>query len=293
MPVKIYRPTSPGRRDMSVSTFETITRTKPERSLTEALKRRGGRNSQGRITVRHRGGGHKRRYRIIDFKRDRFGAPARVTSIEYDPNRSARIALLSYEDGEKRYIVAPLGVQVGDMLESGPNAEIRPGNALPIQNIPLGTQIHNIEMYPGRGAQLVRSAGVAAQLVAKEGAASAGTSSQRRGTLHRDGLPGDNWTGIEPGSQQYIHGQGRPPPLAGISAVGARRCDGSFIPSSRWWGGAVANRYARTQNSVGAAGAWQAHAAQQEKQVNILSGAAASVDSSEFAEVEEIRWDAA
>ncbi len=169
MPVKIYRPTSPGRRDMSVSTFETITRTKPERSLTEALNRKAGRNSQGRITVRHRGGGHKRRYRIIDFRRDRFNAPARVLSIEYDPNRSARIALLSYEDGEKRYIVAPLGVQVGDMLESGPNADIRPGNALPIRNIPLGTQIHNIELYPGRGAQLVRSAGVAAQLVAKDG----------------------------------------------------------------------------------------------------------------------------
>ncbi len=169
MPVKIYRPTSPGRRDMSVSTFETITRTKPERSLTEVLNRKAGRNSQGRITVRHRGGGHKRRYRIIDFRRDRFNAPARVLSIEYDPNRSARIALLSYEDGEKRYIVAPLGVQVGDMLESGPNADIRPGNALPIRNIPLGTQIHNIELYPGRGAQLVRSAGVAAQLVAKDG----------------------------------------------------------------------------------------------------------------------------
>ena len=169
MPVKIYRPTSPGRRDMSVSTFETITRTKPERSLTESLNRKAGRNSQGRITVRHRGGGHKRRYRIIDFRRDRFNAPARVLSIEYDPNRSARIALLSYEDGEKRYIVAPLGVQVGDMLESGPNADIRTGNALPIRNIPLGTQIHNIELYPGRGAQLVRSAGVAAQLVAKDG----------------------------------------------------------------------------------------------------------------------------
>ena len=169
MPVKIYRPTSPGRRDMSVSTFETITRTKPERSLTVALNRKGGRNSQGRITVRHRGGGHKRRYRIIDFRRERWGAPARVTSIEYDPNRSARIALLSYEDGEKRYIVAPLGVQVGDVLESGPNADIRPGNALPIRNIPPGTQIHNIELYPGRGAQLARSAGVSAQLVAKEG----------------------------------------------------------------------------------------------------------------------------
>ncbi len=169
MPVKIYRPTSPGRRDMSVSTFETITRTKPERSLTVSLNKKGGRNNQGRITVRHRGGGHKRRYRIIDFRRERWGAPARVTSIEYDPNRSARIALLSYEDGEKRYIVAPLGVQVGDVLESGPNADIRPGNALPIRNIPPGTQIHNIELYPGRGAQLVRSAGVSAQLVAKEG----------------------------------------------------------------------------------------------------------------------------
>jgi large subunit ribosomal protein L2 len=169
MPVKIYRPTSPGRRDMSVSTFETITHTKPERTLTVVLSRTGGRNNQGRITVRHRGGGHKRRYRIIDFKRERWGAPARVVSIEYDPNRSARIALLRYEDGEKRYIVAPLGVQVGDLLESGPGAEIRPGNSLPIRNIPLGTQIHNIELYPGRGAQLVRSAGVSAQLVAKEG----------------------------------------------------------------------------------------------------------------------------
>ncbi len=169
MPVKIYRPTSPGRRDMSVSTFETITHTKPERTLTVVLSRTGGRNNQGRITVRHRGGGHKRRYRIIDFKRERWGAPARVVSIEYDPNRSARIALLRYEDGEKRYIVAPLGVQVGDLLESGPGADIRPGNSLPIRNIPLGTQIHNIELYPGRGAQLVRSAGVSAQLVAKEG----------------------------------------------------------------------------------------------------------------------------
>ena len=169
MPVKIYRPTSPGRRDMSVTTFESITRTQPERTLTMALPRKGGRNNQGRITVRHRGGGHKRRYRIIDFKRERWGAPARVASIEYDPNRSARIALLEYEDGEKRYVIAPLGVQVGDTLESGPAADIRPGNALPIRNIPLGTQIHNIELYPGRGAQLVRSAGVSAQLVAKEG----------------------------------------------------------------------------------------------------------------------------
>ncbi len=169
MGIKIYKPTSPGRRGMSVSTFEEITRTEPEWRLTEPLKRKGGRNNQGRITVRHRGGGHKRRYRIIDFKRDKWGIPARVASIEYDPNRSARIALLHYVDGEKRYILAPLGIRVGDVLMSGPDAEIRPGNALPIRHIPLGTQIHNIELYPGRGGQLARSAGVAAQLMAKEG----------------------------------------------------------------------------------------------------------------------------
>lgn len=169
MPIKIYRPTSPGRRGMSVSTFEEITSSKPERSLTVSLNKRSGRNHQGRITVRHRGGGHKRRYRLIDFKRDKWGVPARVTSIEYDPNRTARIALLTYDDGEKRYIIAPLGVQVGDALMSGPDAEIRAGNALPIRNIPLGTQLHNIELYPGRGAQIARSAGTSAQLVAKEG----------------------------------------------------------------------------------------------------------------------------
>ncbi len=169
MAVKIYRPTSPGRRDMSVSTFEELTRSKPERSLVVALRKRGGRNNQGRITVRHRGGGHKRRYRIIDFRRDKWGVPARVTSIEYDPNRSARIALLTYQDGEKRYIVAPLGVKVGDAILSGPGAEIQPGNAMPIRNIPLGTTIHNVELYPGRGGQLARSAGVSAQLMAKEG----------------------------------------------------------------------------------------------------------------------------
>ena len=169
MPIKIYRPTSAGRRGMSVSTFEEITSTTPERSLTVALNKRSGRNHQGRITVRHRGGGHKRRYRLIDFKRDKWGIPARVSSIEYDPNRTARIALLTYDDGEKRYIIAPLGIQVGDALMSGPDAEIRSGNALPIRNIPLGTQLHNVELYPGRGAQLARSAGVSAQLVAKEG----------------------------------------------------------------------------------------------------------------------------
>jgi large subunit ribosomal protein L2 len=149
--------------------FEEITRSKPEKSLTEALRRGSGRNNQGRITVRHRGGGHPRRYRIIDFKRDKVGIPGRVASIEYDPNRSARIALIVYVDGEKRYIIAPLGLQVGDTVMSGPEAEIRPGNALPLRNIPVGTVVHNIELYEGRGGQLVRAAGTSAQLLAKEG----------------------------------------------------------------------------------------------------------------------------
>jgi large subunit ribosomal protein L2 len=169
MAVKIYKPTSPGRRDMTGHAFEEITRSKPERSLLRPLNKRAGRNFRGKITVRHRGGGHKRRYRVIDFKRDKLGIEARVASIEYDPNRSARIALLTYIDGEKRYIIAPLGVRVGDKLVSGPGAEIRPGNALPIARIPLGTQVHNIELQEGRGGQMVRSAGTSARLLAKEG----------------------------------------------------------------------------------------------------------------------------
>lgn len=169
MPVKTYKPTSPGRRGMSVSTFEEITRTKPEKSLLAPLKQKAGRNNQGRITVRHRGGGHKQRYRIIDFKRDKYGVPAKVSSIEYDPNRTARIALLTYKDGEKRYILAPVGLKVGDQVMSGPEAEIRVGNSLPILRIPLGTQVHNIELQPGKGGQLVRAAGTSAQVVAKEG----------------------------------------------------------------------------------------------------------------------------
>ncbi len=169
MGIKVYKPTSPGRRGMTVSTFEEITRTEPERSLLAPLKKSAGRNMRGKITVRHRGGGHKRRYRIIDFRRDKFGIPGRVDSIEYDPNRTARIALIVYADGEKRYIIAPQELKVGDTVMSGPDAEIRPGNALPLANIPLGTMIHNIELYPGRGGQLVRAAGTAAQLLAKEG----------------------------------------------------------------------------------------------------------------------------
>jgi len=169
MPIKTYKPTSPGRRGMSGYDFEEITRTEPERSLLAPLYKKAGRNVRGKITVRHRGGGHKRRYRIIDFKREKIGIAARVDSIEYDPNRSARIALLVYADGEKRYIIAPLGLRVGDILMSGPEAEIRVGNALPIANIPVGTLIHNIELKQGKGGQLVRSAGCSAQLLAKEG----------------------------------------------------------------------------------------------------------------------------
>jgi len=168
MPVKVFKPTSPGRRDMTGFSFEEITRTEPERSLVRGLRNKAGRNMRGKITVRHQGGGHKRLYREIDFKRDKLNVPARVSTIEYDPNRSARIALLVYADGEKRYILAPLGVKVGDQIVSSQKAEIRPGNTLPLRNIPLGTTIHNIELYPGRGGQLVRSAGVSAQLMAKD-----------------------------------------------------------------------------------------------------------------------------
>ncbi len=169
MALKIYRPTSPGRRGMTGATFEEITKGTPEKSLLLPLKKRAGRNSQGKITVRHRGGGAKRKIRVIDFKRDKLGVPGRVAAIEYDPNRSARIALIYYADGEKRYILAPLELNVGDIIKSGSDAELKPGNNLPLKSIPSGTLIHNIELQKGRGGQLARSAGMAAQLMAKEG----------------------------------------------------------------------------------------------------------------------------
>lgn len=169
MAIKHFKPTSPGRRFVTVSDFKEITKTEPEKSLVEPLKKNGGRNAQGRMTVRHRGGGHKRSFRIIDFKRDKDGVPAKVAGIEYDPNRSARIALLHYADGEKRYILAPAGLEVGQTLFSGPGSDIKAGNCLPLKNIPLGTMIHNIELYPKGGGMLVRSAGTSAQLMAKEG----------------------------------------------------------------------------------------------------------------------------
>ena len=169
MAIKKYNPTSPARRHMTVSGFDEITTTTPERSLLEPIKKNAGRNSYGRITVRHRGGGNRRKYRIIDFKRNKDGIKANIVSIEYDPNRSANIALLQYEDGEKRYIIAPYGIKVGDTLLSGSGADIKPGNAMNIEDIPVGTLIHNIELSPGRGGQLVRGAGTSAQLMAKDG----------------------------------------------------------------------------------------------------------------------------
>ena len=168
MAIKHYKPTTPGRRGMTTMDYSELSKVAPERSLLEPLKKNAGRNSYGRITVRHRGGGNRRKYRVIDFKRERFGVTATVMTLEYDPNRSAFIALVQYEDGEKRYIIAPIGLKVGDTVVSGPDADIKPGNALPLANIPVGTFVHNIELYPGKGAQLARSAGNMAQLMAKE-----------------------------------------------------------------------------------------------------------------------------
>jgi len=169
MPVKSYNPTSPGRRFQTVSTFEEVTRSRPEKSLVVRVKEEGGRNNRGKITVRYRSGWHKKKYRIVDFRREKFGVPAKVAHIEYDPNRTARIALLHYADGEKRYIIAPLGIQVGDSVISGPEADIRTGNALPMASIPVGTVIHNVELKKGAGGQLARSAGSSVQLLAREG----------------------------------------------------------------------------------------------------------------------------
>ncbi len=168
MAIKFYKPTTPGRRNMTTMDYSELSKVAPERSLLEPIKKNAGRNSYGRITVRHRGGGNRRKYRVIDFKRERFGISATVQTLEYDPNRSAFIALVQYEDGEKRYIIAPQDLKVGDKIVSGPEADIKPGNALPLINIPVGTFLHNIELYPGKGAQLARSAGNTAQLMAKE-----------------------------------------------------------------------------------------------------------------------------
>ncbi|MBQ2347586.1 MAG: 50S ribosomal protein L2, partial [Clostridia bacterium] len=168
MAIKTYKPTTNGRRNMSVTDYSVLSKVAPEKSLLEPLKKHSGRNSYGRITVRHKGGGNRRKYRVIDFKRQKFDVEATVKTLEYDPNRSAFIALVEYTDGEKAYIIAPQGIKVGDKIVSGPEADIKPGNALPLKNIPTGTFVHNVELYPGRGAQLARSAGIMAQLMAKE-----------------------------------------------------------------------------------------------------------------------------
>ena len=169
MPIRKYKPTSSGRRFMTVSTFDDVTKKEPEKSLLEPVTRKGGRNNTGRITTRHQGGGHKRRYRVVDFKRTKDGVPAKVAAIEYDPNRSARIALINYADGEKRYILQPVGLKVGDKIISGDNVDILTGNCLPLKNIPQGTMVHNVELKPGKGGQMARSAGAGVQVVAKEG----------------------------------------------------------------------------------------------------------------------------
>lgn len=169
MAIKRYKPTTPTLRYRTTSTFGEVTRTKPEKSLVGPLRKKGGRNNKGRITIRHRGGGHKRLYRVIDFRRDKFGIPAKVSSIEYDPNRSSRIALLNYADGDKRYVLCPVGLSVGDTVVAGPGSDIRVGNALPLKEIPLGTEVHNVEIIPGKGGQLARSAGTFVRVVAKEG----------------------------------------------------------------------------------------------------------------------------
>ena len=233
MGIKRFKPTSPGRRFMTVDTFEDITRSEPERSLVAPLKKNGGRNSYGRITTRHKGGGHKRRYRIIDFKRDKDGVPAKVAHIEYDPNRSARIALLHYADGEKRYILAPKGLVVGDTVESGAGADIKPGNALPLENIPSGTTIHNIELQPGRGGQLVRSAGTSAQLQAKE--KGYGVVRLPSGELRRIRLTCRATVGEleQLGPLEPLRRQGRPHPLARRAPDRARHGDEPRRPPAR------------------------------------------------------------
>ena len=220
---------------MSVSTFDEITRSHPERSLVAKKNSRAGRNNEGHITARHRGGGVKRRYRIIDFKRNKFGVPAKVFSIEYDPNRSARIALLHYVDGEKRYILAPNGLKVGDHVMSGPEADIRVGNSLPLRNIPTGTVIHNIEMHIGRGGQIVRSAGTAAQLMAKEGDYAVVRLPSGEQRLIPSGLHGDDRPGGQSRSRERAHRQGWSLAVSGPPPACARLGDESGGSPAWWW----------------------------------------------------------
>ena len=210
MPIKSFRPTTPTRRFQTVVTREDITKQTPEKSLTEGIQKSGGRNSKGHMSIRFRGGGHKRTYRVIDFKRDKIGVPAKVASIEYDPNRSARIALLHYVDGEKRYILAPVGLEVGRTVLSGPEADILVGNALPLENIPAGTIVHNIELRPGKGGQMARSAGAAGAVGFEGRRHGAAEAAFGRNSAGGDGVLRDRRPGGQPGSRERVAGQGGP-----------------------------------------------------------------------------------
>ena len=223
MPLKTPNPKTPGTRGAALPSFEEITRSKPEKSLLRPLKNTAGRNNRGKITTRHRGGGSKRMYRVIDFKRDKVGIPGKVASIEYDPNRSARIALVHYADGEKRYILAPLGLRVGTKIESGPRSEIKPANTLPLRNIPAGTLVHNLEIVPGKGGQLVRSAGGRRAGAVEGRLLRAHTPSLRRGAESADRLPGHHRPAQQRRPQKRQAGQGRQNTLPGPKAPGAWR----------------------------------------------------------------------
>ena len=235
MPIRKYKPTSPARRQMTVQTFDDITTQDPYKPLTESQKVSGGRNSTGEQTSWWRGGGHKRLYRIIDFKRDKRNIPAKVTTIEYDPNRSSRIALVTYADGEKRYILQPLGLKVGDTIVAGDSVDILPGNCLPLGHIPLGTMVHNVELKPGKGGQLARSAGAGVQVVAKEGeyVSVKMPSGEIRKIAHD--VHGHHRPGGQSRPRERDHRQGRPQPLARQAPARARRGDEPRRPPAGWW----------------------------------------------------------
>ena len=237
MAIKSYKPTSPGRRFATTPAFDEITRSEPEKSLVRPVNRKGGRNNYGRITTRHQGGGHKRAYRLIDFKRDKDGVPGRVDSIEYDPNRNARIALIVYRDGEKRYILAPNKLVVGAMVEAGPASDIRIGCALPLRNIPVGTVVHNIEMYKGRGGQIARSAGCSAQVMAKEGDYAILRLPSRRDAHDPSGVPRHHRRDRQCRAREPHHRQGRPQALDGRPPGRPRHDDEPGRPPARWWRG--------------------------------------------------------
>jgi large subunit ribosomal protein L2 len=248
MGLKQYKPTSPGRRFQTVSDFAEITCTTPEKSLLEPLPKKGGRNNNGRITTRHQGGGHKRRYRVIDFKRTKDGVPAKVATIEYDPNRSARIALLHYADGEKRYILAPKGLTVGDKIASGPDADIKPGNTLPLVNIPVGTVVHAVELQPGKGAALARSAGTSIQLMGKEGGYAILRMPSSEMPRH---VPRDDRRGRELRSRQHQDRQGRSRALDGHPSDGPRYGHEPGRPPARWRRGQEQVRRSSSGHPVG------------------------------------------